>query len=186
MTWVTDGSGTRWIESIPRKRRKAGRALRFADLAPGDVLIHRVKWKREVHDHGGRDIRTANDNSRTEEGLIIGFAFCEHRWFDPVRGKSDETSGMMAAIRPVTGRGRGVLLYAHTLRGLAQNGYWPATSEQSSTFRAWLAQRETVQARYDLGELTVDEARAQYQPWIMMLRACGLDEEHVSPVRPKI
>lgn len=182
MTWVTDHTGTRWVEPVPRKRRKASRAVRFADLAPGDVLIHRSKWKHEIYDRTTRDLSIANDNARTEQGQVIGFAFCEHRWFDPVRGERDDTAGQMAAVRAITGSGRGPSLYPHTLRGLAQNGYWPATSDQSATIRTWLAQREAIIARYDAGELSVEEARAGYKPWVMMLRECGLDAEHQPPV----
>lgn len=56
MTWITDGLGTRWVEPVPHKRRKAGRALRFENLKAGDVLIHRLKQRREVEEPGGRDI----------------------------------------------------------------------------------------------------------------------------------
>jgi hypothetical protein len=177
VTWITDGPGTRWVPHEPRKRRKPGRALRFADLKPGDVLIHRAKWKHEVHVPPTLETHTlANDNRRVETGVAVGFALCEARWFDPVAGESDPIAGEMVAVRALTDRGAAPSLWRHTLRGLASNGYHPTTPEQGEAVRRWMADRDRLMARVNAAEITVEEARAAYRPYRMLLRDVGLDD----------
>ena len=179
MTWVTDGTGTRWVPVQPRKRRKPGRAVRFANLQSGDILIHRAQWQREVHVKHA--VPVANDDRRTEQGTAVGFAMCEHRWFDPVKGERDETAGQMASVRIITSHGLAPHLGAHTLRGLASNGYWPASKEQGAAIREWLALRERVVAAFDAGEMTRAEARLAYKPWAVLLHECGLALDDTRP-----
>lgn len=105
MTWITDNTGRRWVPHTPRLRRKPGRALRFAEIKVGDQL----KCEPGA-DYFGRHLAV--------------FYVVTDLWFDPVAGERDETSGRMVAIRridqfgEVVGRKR-----AHTLRGLASNGF---------------------------------------------------------------
>jgi hypothetical protein len=104
MTWVTDGTGTHWVEVPPKKQRKSPRALRFAALKVGDQLILKPRswWDRKIP---------------------IGYVVTD-MWFDPVAGQHDEVAGRMVALRRIDGAGelRGSKA-AHTLRGLASQGY---------------------------------------------------------------
>lgn len=179
MTWITDNGGTRWVPTLPRKRRKPGRALRFENLEPGDILIHRQKWKSW---HGVKhEIPVANDDAKIEQGMVIGFALCEHRWFDPVAGERDPVAGEMAGIRLISSYGRSSHLRPHTLRGLAQNGYRAASDAQSAAIRAWLAQYEELTQKCLSGAATHSEGRMRLKSWATMLRECGLHEEHKPP-----
>lgn len=104
MTWITDNSGTRWVEPIPRKRRKPARALRFADLEVGQQLMRRPKadWYRKIPQ----------------------YYLVTDRWFDPVAGQTDPVAGQMVALCIIksdgetSGRKSGT-----TLRGLASQQY---------------------------------------------------------------
>lgn len=182
MTWITDGSGTRWVPVPPRKRRRSPRALRFANLREGEVLIHRHKWRVERHDPAR--LMLANDNSRTETGTSISFAIAERLWFDPVAGEDDPVAGQMVGVRALTSHGPARSMRSHTLRGLASNGYHPATPEQSAEVLRWMADRDRLLERFDAGEITAVEARAAHRPWRVLLRDIGLDVEDDSPFRP--
>jgi len=110
MTWFTDGSGTRWVDDPqPKKRRASPRALRFAELAVGDQLMH---------EHSGFAIGT----NRVRQ---VFYYVVTDLWFDPVRGQRDPVAGEMVAIRMLnrnTGEPHGGK-HAHTRRGLASQGF---------------------------------------------------------------
>lgn len=175
MTWVTDDRGTRWVEPVPRKRRKPARALRFAQLQAGDVLIHRAKWKRTVHAHDAQSLATANDNGRDEVGVATGLAICTDRWFDPVAGQDDPVAGEMAAVRAITNRGVAPRKWPHTLRGLAMQGYSPTTPAQAAHVNAFLREREQLIAAFDTGTMTQDEVRAAATPWRTLMRELEIE-----------
>lgn len=104
MTWVTDNTGTRWIEYEPRKRRTSPRAVRFSDLKVGDQLMRlRKDW---------------DDRMRAAYYIVTDL------WFDPVAGQRDETAGRMVAIRSLDDNGlERKRKEPHTLRGLASQGF---------------------------------------------------------------
>jgi hypothetical protein len=106
MTWITDGTGTRWVDPLPRKRRVPGRALRFAGVKAGDQLARR--WPISM-------------NAR----VAVWHYLVTDLWFDPVAGQRDETAGRMVAIQRIDWRtGEPVdRKEAHTLRGLAMQGF---------------------------------------------------------------
>lgn len=175
MTLITDGFGTRWVEPTPKKRRKKPRALRFADLSPDTILIHRSKSKSVRSPK--HDLPVANDDELVIERSHVGFAIVEHRWFDPCAGQTDPTAGEMVAVRPITSHGRGGSMWPHTLRGLAMQGYDYATPEQAGLVRAWMLQREAIVAAFDAGEITIEEARVRAKPFATLLRECGIENE---------
>ena len=105
MTWITDGSGTRWIDVPLRKKRASPRAIRFADIKVNDQLMHR--W-------------TSHDNKSVTWYYIV-----TDLWFDPVAGQKDETAGRMVAVRMLdaqTGEPK-QRKQSHTLRGLASQQF---------------------------------------------------------------
>lgn len=85
-------------------------AHRFQNVKPGDAL---VSWCQ---------------NWTTKEWR------CEHwivtdRWFDPVRGQDKRMKGEMVAIRMLRHGRLGGMKSAHTVRGLAWNGFHYADSD---------------------------------------------------------
>jgi hypothetical protein len=105
MTLITDGNGTRWVETPVRKRRKPARALRFAELKVGDQLCR--DW-----------------NNVLVAGKARWFYLVTDLWFDPVAGQDDETAGRMVAIAHINPRnGETRRKESHTLRGLASQGF---------------------------------------------------------------
>ena len=174
MTWITDGWGTRWVPMQPRKRRKPGRALRFAELKAGDILIHRSKSK-VIHNPRKSNAVFANDDYREVIEHHLGFAVAEDRWFDPVAGQDDEVAGQMVGVRPFHQFGPGNHKRTHTLRGLAQNGYHPTTPEQAQIISKFFAERAQIVADWDADKITDAEAKMRAPKWSKMLRDCGLD-----------
>lgn len=109
MTWITDDSGTRWVQLPLRKRRKSPRALRFADLKVGDQLMRHFNMPM----------------SATGAARITWYYIVTDLWFDPVAGQDDEIAGKMVGIRMLdqrTGEAR-EHKEPHTLRGLASQGF---------------------------------------------------------------
>jgi len=174
MTWVSDGSGTRWIDYPERKRRAPSVPRRFANLEVGAVLIHRAKWRSE--EHVRHDPVVANDDHKLIEKISIGFALVEDRWFDPVAGQRDRWAGEMAGLRYLTSHGRAPSKTPHTLRGLAQQGYNYATAEHARLIVETVAERERITDAYTAGDLALDEARVRMPPWSKLLRDLGLGE----------
>lgn len=119
-SWVTDDSGTRWVEYAERKRRKPARALRFAGLIIGDQLMEKARgdW--------GRKFPT--------------FWLVTDLWFDPVAGQRDGTAGRMVAVIRIDQHGELVgEKYRHTLRGLASQGFHYAKHDRIAECKARLA-----------------------------------------------
>lgn len=183
MTWITDGTGTYWVEPPLKVRRRAPRALRFADLRPGAILIHRSKSvmthfeERDRFQAKGRDLPFANDDAKevTTVTPTVGLALCTDRWFDPVAGQEDRLKGEMAGIRMISNHGLVGSKWPHTLRGLASQGYHWASDEQADRVRAFIAERSDLQDEWRAGRLTSEEARLRSTPWGTLLRELGLD-----------
>lgn len=104
MTWITNESGTRWVDVPQRKRRKPPRNLRFADIAVGRQLVQ-----------------------RPSKNLYRGFPLyyvVTDIWFDPVAGQTDPVKGEMIGLAQVkedgsiSGRKIG-----YPVRGLAPQGF---------------------------------------------------------------
>ena len=112
MTWVTDGSGTRWIEYPPIKRRKSPRAIRFASIKVGDQVMKTHKVQR------------ARKDEVTEYSKTTWYYVVTDLWFDPVKGQDNHVAGEMVAI--VSIKENGALCSRkepHTKRGLASQGF---------------------------------------------------------------
>ncbi len=127
MTWITDNTGTRWVEMKERPRRKSPRALRFADLKVGDqlVLSPAEHWYPRVP---------------------MYFVVTD-LWFDPVAGEQDDTAGRMVAIKHVGRDGEPTDgKRPHTLRGLASQGYHYAEID-------WIAQGKAAVEAYREGKV---------------------------------
>jgi len=104
MTWITDDTGTRWVEYPARKQRNAPRALRFADLKVGDQLVQKPNggWYRAIP---------------------IYYQVTD-LWFDPVAGQTDPIKGQMVGYDQIGTNGelRGAKR-ATTIRGLASQQF---------------------------------------------------------------
>lgn len=173
MTWVTDDSGTRWVEPNPRKRRRGAQNIRFRDLKPGTVLISRTKSISYVTVPARPG--TANDNAFEQVKITSGVALCEDRWFDPVLGQADELAGQMASIRYIFWNGIHGQKRAHTLRGLSQAGYSYATPEQAREALRFVEEVSTLRAAVESGKMTMEEARLRHTPWALLTRRMGLE-----------
>jgi hypothetical protein len=112
MTWIIDDQGKRWVAIAKRKRRKACPPKRFKDINVGDQLMC-----SSVFPGYGAD-GEFHDTKVTEHWVVTDI------WFDPVAGQDDKWKGHMVAIQQIGADGE---LHswkrAHTMRGLASNGY---------------------------------------------------------------
>lgn len=181
LIYPANGGRPYFVKVMPRKQRASPRALRFANLRVGDMLLRKVKWT-EIHGFKPEPKAallhqsTANDNRIEEIREATGFAICEHRWFDPVKGEVDPVAGQLVAVRWITNHGLSRSLVPHTIRGLASQGYHQLADDQARLVLEWLAQRDDLVRRHDAGELTQAEVRAAYRGWPMLLRDLGLEE----------
>lgn len=160
-----DGGQPYFHKVVGRKRRAKPRALRFAALKQGDVLIYRGKAVSERYVPPADGFTPANENRLTEVRLYAGFAFVEHRWFDPCAGHEDRWAGEMAGVCLVNHNGKVASPTPHTLRGLAMQGYHFASPEQADRVRAFIAERAELIAAFAAGELTEHEARLRSMPY---------------------
>jgi hypothetical protein len=104
LTWITDGTGTRWVEVQPRKRRKSPRALRFENIKVGDQIMLKPKgnWDRK----------------------IPWYFVVTDLWFDPVEGQDDPVKGRMVGFMRIGTDGEPVHRKSSTtIRGLASQEY---------------------------------------------------------------
>lgn len=106
MTWVTDDTGTRWVEYAPRPRRKSARALRFGPIKVGDQVMRR--WGNLI-----------------SPGSSVWHYIVSDLWFDPVAGQRDDTAGRMVALQRINPRTGEIETRKepHTIRGLASQGF---------------------------------------------------------------
>jgi hypothetical protein len=120
MTIIVTDSGTRWVEIPPRKRRKPGRALRFAEIKVSDQLM----------------LRHATYQGRQGTWYYV---VCDV-WFDPVAGQKDEIAGQMVALQRISPRTGDIEphKYGHTKRGLASQGYHYADMDYQEHIKASL------------------------------------------------
>lgn len=179
---VHTATGSFWVKNKRRKRRASPKAIRFADLKSGDVLIHRAKWKYEKGTPAPEGVKLANDNRETVEGVAIGFAICEDRWFDPVAGQDNRWAGEMASVRRIDNNGRGRSKDGHTLRGFAQQGYHMASPSQASHLLAFADERDELVRAWKAGEVAQAEARMMATPFAKLLRDIDLEEEYKSGI----
>lgn len=166
LIWPTQGQPY-FVKVAPKKRRARPRALRFADLKAGDVLVHRqkavtVKRPREA------DLVAANEIE--EVNRFASFCIVEHRWFDPCAGHDDRWAGEMAGVCSINHNGKVPTPYPHTLRGLAMQGFHYATAEQAERVRAFIEERELLIAAFDTGLLTREEALLRSTPYRDLVR----------------
>jgi hypothetical protein len=122
MTLITDNTGTRWVEHVPRKRRAPGRAVRFAEIKVGDQLVR--SWPANL-----------------ASGMTHWYYVVTDLWFDPVAGQDDDTAGRMVAVQHIDWR-TGEPWHRkqpHTLRGLASQGFRYAGLDYMAHMKATLA-----------------------------------------------
>lgn len=124
--------------SQPQKRRR-GRG-RFADIKVGDQLQQRSigRWDTMLHDE-----RAANDAGWQRHERDYGYIYAQvtDLWFDPVAGEDDPIRGEMVGIVHLhQGQPRGGKR-AHTIRGLASNGWQYAERDE---IEHWQQVREGV------------------------------------------
>ncbi|MEM1344964.1 MAG: hypothetical protein AAGI34_10355 [Pseudomonadota bacterium] len=97
---------------------------RFADVKPGDQVEVCAKSRRYLFVY---------DDSRDPE-RVVGVAVVTHRWFDPVKDKEYVGLARIQADGSV-----GMPTIKHTIRGLAQAGWYPAQ-------RDWIAYGQALKA----------------------------------------
>lgn len=152
-TLITDETGTRFVERPQRRRRRKPRALRFAGVKVGDILIqHRksvslryIKAAPGTANDPGEEIRTS---------IHTSLAIVTDLWFDPVLGQEDPITGQMVGLRFWLGEPRGSK-FSHHLRGLATQKWNYATAEEIEAARA---EAERVRRLHDAvrsGEVAV-------------------------------
>jgi hypothetical protein len=110
MTYITDSTGTRWVDVPPRKRRKASTGGRFSTIEVGDHLEMR---RTITMSRGGQEIK--------RQGL--GYAVVTDLWFDPVAGQEVPWKGQMVAIRPLYAGRSEASKQAYSRHALASVGY---------------------------------------------------------------
>lgn len=142
MTWITDGSGTRWVELPARKRRKSPRAIRFANIKVGDQVMRTYTsrgWR------GGIDDTSAPP---TELSQTTWYYIVTDLWFDPVAGQDNRVAGEKVAIARIQPDGQ---IYPrkepHTKRGLASQGFHYADHD----FIAFVKQRQEAENVVGIG-----------------------------------
>ena len=172
MTWITDGSGTRWVPQQTRKRRKPGVPKRFAELKAGDILIHRAKVRSTFRPRLGGLVAA---NEEEEITTHTGFALCLYRWRDPVAGHRDHWAGEMAGVVSLGSHGWLDSPWAHTLRGLASQGYDNATPEQAKVVRRFADQRAWLVSEFEAGNITRAEAQARAISYRDLYRDTGIE-----------
>lgn len=123
MTWITDNTGTRWVEIQQPKRRKSPRPLRFDNIAVGNQLMLKPQenWWRKIPQY-----------------FIV-----TDLWFDPVDGEEDPTKGRMVALRRIGEDGEPHHRKSKTtVRGLASQQYHYADIDYVAHCKARLAGSE--------------------------------------------
>jgi hypothetical protein len=173
VTWIVDSDGRRWVDVPPRKRRAPSRALRFANLQVGAILIHRAKTTSMAG--GPRDESAANDDRPWMTHHHVGFARVDDRWHDPCLGQTDPIAGELAGVRHMTAWGWAPYKQPHTLRGLASQGFHHATPEQAARVLAVVDERAAILRAWRAGELTDAEARLRVPTWASVVRELGLE-----------
>lgn len=145
MTLVRLPDGTsRSVHNPRREKRKRG-AGRFAEIKVGDQIMQRVvsRW-----DTVALDDRAANDAAWIKHERDHGFSYAivTDLWFDPVKGETDPVAGQMVAVQHLR-QGKPVMSKrAHTVRGLASNGFVYADRDE-------IAHWEAVRAAHEAGQV---------------------------------
>lgn len=127
MTWVTDNTGTRWIEPPERKRRAKATKGRFSDIAVGDQLEER-HWSRE------------RLRQQLKRDAPPTFYIVTDLWFDPVRGQANEWSGQMVGYQRLGSNGEPIgKKLGNSRHGLASLGFHKAEIDYVGQRRATVA-----------------------------------------------
>jgi len=171
-TLIHDGAASYFVKVQPRKRRRKPRALRFAAVKVGDVLVHRGKSVSAIYPKPPAGVSIANDVEPTVKTTpYASFWIVTHRWFDPCHGWDDPTAGEMVGAMPVNQNGiyHG-RPYPWTLRGLAKQGYHYATEEQAGRVTAFIHERRVLIGAVHAGELTREEASLRATPYRELIR----------------
>ena len=103
VTWITDDTGSRWVVSPPRKKRKSPRALKFADIKVGDQIMLKPNnaWYRK----------------------IPLYYVVTDIWFDPVAGQNDQLKGQMIGYAQISSDGSLTKKSSTPIRGLASQQF---------------------------------------------------------------
>ena len=124
MTWITDHTGTRWVEPKPRKRRAKPVQGRFSQLSVGDQLEERHPSRTRLREQFKREAPRS-------------FYVVTDLWFDPVKGQDAEYSGQMVGYRGLNADGEPVGRKRSTNRhGLATQGFHIADFDYIAQCRA--------------------------------------------------
>lgn len=130
MTWITDSSGTRWVEPAPRKRRAKATKGRFSEIAVGDQLEER-SWTRKYY-------REALKRDTPPTFYVV-----TDLWFDPVKGQHNEWSGQMVGYRRIGADGEPLgEKRANSRHGLASIGFHKAEIDYIGQRRATIEAAE--------------------------------------------
>lgn len=114
MTWITDNTGTKWVEPEPRKRRAKATKGRFSEIAVGDQLEER-HWSREFH------------RQQLKRDAPPTFYVVTDLWLDPVKGQDNEWSGQMVGYQRIGTNGEVVgKKLSNSRHGLASLGFHKA------------------------------------------------------------
>lgn len=102
-TLIIDDSGSRWVQSPIKKRRKPARALKFGGVRVGDQLMRKPRgdWLRP----------------------FVEYFVVTDRWFDPVKGQEDPIKGEMVGLARISASGALSAKEATTVRGLASQQF---------------------------------------------------------------
>lgn len=110
MTWITDNSGTRWVEVPQRKRRKPRTGGRFSELSIGDQLVQRTPYTR-IRPH------------EPERAPYEQYVQVTDLWFDPVAGQDNEWRGQMVGVAAININGALSKKQSYSRHALAAVGY---------------------------------------------------------------
>lgn len=128
------------------KRRRAPRALRFAEVKVGDILIQRDKLRGYIERGEPTAMPTANCNNRMEPMHATCWAIVTDLWLDPVLAERDETRGRMVGLRYFQNGQAVGSKWSTTLRGLASQQWNYATQEEIAEQEAKRRLIEAVRA----------------------------------------
>lgn len=125
MTWITDNSGTRWVEQTPRKRRSPPRQGRFSVIAVDDQLERPDPLYR--------------GSAQTRQAPSLFYVVTD-LWFDPVKGQSNEYSGQMVAIQRIGPDGQHLgKKEGFSRHALSTQGFFPASIDYIGLCRGRVA-----------------------------------------------
>lgn len=126
-TFVSGDGWGQFVRRVERKRRRKPRAIRFAEVKVGDVLVQRDRLQYTSETVKPTIVPTANTNAELVEHRATSWAVVTDLWLDPVAGECDEVAGQMVGLRTLR---HGVEVgnkWSTTRRGLASQQWHYAT-----------------------------------------------------------